>query len=92
MIPTRQTFDQDRAAGRADMVEARLGWLAVRSGDVLYRRGASWATDDGRVVPGWAVRHHWGSAFVPVGWSPDTPRSFLAMRADVMARMARRSA
>jgi hypothetical protein len=75
-----------------DMIEARLGWLSILQGDVLSRRGDSWVTPDGRTVPGWAVRHHWGSAFVPVGWTPDPPRSFLSMRSDVMSRMARRSA
>lgn len=79
--PTRATFQAALAAGHADLIEARLGWLSVRIGDVLTRHGRAWATADGRVVPGWAVAHHWGSAFVPVGYRPVTPATLLERRA-----------
>ena len=89
MPMTRDTFDRDCAAGQADLIEARLGWLTIRAGDVLSRRRLVWSTADGRVVPGWAVHHHWGSAFVPVGYQPPAFKTLLERRAAFLSHRRR---
>lgn len=84
---TRDSFDADRAAGLAETIEARLAWLAIEPGDVLFAsRRDCWVTGDGHVVPGWAIRHHWGSAFVPIGWRPPPPRQVLRRTARFLCR------
>jgi len=79
---TRETFTQDCRAGLADVIEARLGWLWVARGDVFFRKLDHWENGARQILPGWIVKLHWGSAFVPVGWRGESSaRCFCGGRA-----------